>query len=357
MCEFHDGAATSLATDPTTQNKNPVLEHLAGVALNRHRIGTVFPQMKKLTGSDDYQLATRKAQSLFNAHPDLLHTQATLNFERDRTQHLLRDVLQDAVSKSGLSLADIETDKRKNKHYQSEAVSAVYDTTQAPFILHDQPTDERFQKLHKALQIVHNTPQADMLLKQRFEQAISSKFLKAPSKVNPNWLRLYERVPEIVRNYKDCAEGMCSASAGNLIGHLGCIFKMAVLPSLGASSSLLANPNVTFAVMGGGSAAGIGAWHYLHKRRGTKPSSLEKYLTYGSSILGLTGIMAYHTFGHSHHDHTAGHYNPAPIQKTADGREFMIVTKDLCAPGRALGDTIWNDTAKKLASNPQNQPQ
>jgi hypothetical protein len=54
--------------------------------------------------------------------------------------------------------------------------------------------------------------------------------------------------------------------------------------------------------------------------------------------------MAYHTYGH--HNHSNHNYTPTTTQKMSDGREFMLVTKDLCAPGRALGDTIWLSKAQ-----------
>jgi hypothetical protein len=347
MCEFHDSAASSVATDPITGHKDPVLQFLAGVALNRHRIQTIFPEMPKLTGQDDYQLATKQAQNLFRSKNQLLQTQTILEAERTQTQKLLRDILQNAAQESGLDHHVSSLDERKVKQLQAQAILAVYDTTQSPFALREQPTEKRFKILHDALQIIHQDSKADALLKQRFGQAVSSKFLSAPQKINKNWLSLYERVPEKLRDYKDCAEGVCSASAGNLLGHLGCIIKVAILPTLGASSSLLANPHISYAVMGGGSALGIGAWQYLHHRRGTKPSKAEKWMTYGTSIAGLTGLMAYHSFAHHNHDPMSD--KPIPVC----GVPSLGST-------RAFDDTIWNKAAQKSAITPQinsqNQP-
>lgn len=343
MCKFHQDIALDVArqADGTV---DPTAYALNIIALGANcSIKHYMPNMKGVKGSMTYRIASQDSQQAFK-QSGLAYDPDAFEAYRGNTLGFLQQETQDAIQQHGFDQNRPKVIKNRIKSFLQVAPDELY----APFnnlsadIFKDKKQAAAYQELRLAAADYWNKDGVSDILTERFKQSVTTIFAEAPEQTNPTLLKIYEAMPDKMKQFSECAGGVCASAGGTLAGHLGCIAKLAILPALGATSGISNDPAVMYGMMAGGTGLGIGTWQYLHYRRGTLPTMLENAVTYGTAVLSLSALMAWHTFG-SGHDHHHGGHEPSDITYFDDdaGRRFMVRESVLCGM-RMAKDTVIN---------------
>lgn len=347
MCKFHQDIALDVA-----QNMDGSLDPLSFV-INSLAIGTVFsigdyiPEMPNISGYNTYALASKQGQKAFadsglvydaNAFESYRHD--TIGFLRDRTADIIKkhDISADTIKKIG--------ENKKALRFVNKIPDAVYArfSDKSDNMYKNDTEKNLYHDLRMAAADYWDDAETQDILHTRFEFSVADNFTVAKNKTNPLLLRGYEALPEVVKEYGDCAKGICTGGGIGVVAHIGCIAKFGVLPLLGASSALTANPVLTFGVMTGLSVGGLALWQHMHNKRGTVPGKLEKFATYGATLAAFGIALSAHAQHIMPHGDDDQHNGPkTTIYIGDDGQEYLIRKDIICTgfgPSRVVQDTI-----------------
>lgn len=348
MCKFHQDVALDVSRN-ADGTINPTVYALNIIALGANcSVRHYMPDMKGVKGSMTYRLASRDSQESFN-QSGILYEREAFNSYRGHTLDFLQKQSQETIQQHGFDTHRPKVIKNRIKSFLQAAPDELY----APFgnlsagIFKTGKDADAYQGLRLAAADYWQKDHVKDILTERFKQSVATIFTEAPQKTNPAMLKIYEAMPNKMKQFSECTSGICASAGGTLAGHFGCVAKFAVLPALGLGSGTAHDPVTMYGMMFGGTALGLGVWQYLHYRRGTLPGKLEKFVTYGTAIVGLGAVTAWHQLSdsHAHHkDHT-----PSPITYFNDqeGRRFMVRNELICGV-RTINDTVINGVKTDL---------
>lgn len=345
MCKFHQDIALDVARNPDG-SLDPLSFAINSIALGTNfAIDDYVPAMPGISGYNTYGLASKEGQDAF-AQSNLVYDPDAFEAYRMNTIGFLQERTKDIIANHAM---DKKFTKKLGQGKKAiRFVNTIPDEAYASFdnlssdIFKTDKAAALYQDIRQASAEYWNDPQTQEILEKRFEFSVANIFTEAKENANPLLLKTYEALPDVVKQYGDCAKGICRGVSISSVAHSGCIAKFAVLPALGASSTLTEDPNLTIGLMTGLSATGIGLWHYIHHMRGTIPNKLEKFSTYGTTLVTLGAVMAWHTLSHQA-DHTTDHEAEPKSRLYVDeqGREFLIQRNVICT---MTGFRISQDT-------------
>jgi hypothetical protein len=308
MCKFHQDIALGVARHP-----DGTIDTIA-FAVNAIALGTNFyietyvPQMPDISGYDTYEMASTKGQTAFAESGIVYNAQAAANYQ-ESVLPLLQQKTQEIIDRR--SFGDQTLKKLRTVAGAIGFINRAPDTTYVPFdnlspeVFDKQEHITLYQELRLAAAELWSDSDVQTAFKELFVQSVAATFTGAVQKVNPTLLTVYEAIPDGLKPLSTCAGGVCASAGGTMLGHLGCVAKVALLPALGATSGMADSPIAMITMMAGGTALGVTAWQALHRQRGTEPTTLEKAMTYGTAVGGLGLVTVLHLLGH--HDHSQMH--------------------------------------------------
>lgn len=344
MCKFHHDVALDVARR-ADGSIDPMAFALNIIALGANcSIKYYMPTMKGVKGSMTYRLASKECQTAFE-QSELVYDPNAFTAYQANTLAFLKDKTNNSIMDFGFDQQRPAVIKNRFKSFLQVAPDELYlpFNTLSPDVFQTPKQATQYQTLRLAAADYWHRDGVAETLTERFKQSVTTLFSEAPEKTNPYLLKTYEAMPPKLKQFSECAGGMCASAGGTIAGHLGCIAKLAILPALGASSGIAHDPTIMYGMMAGGTALGIGAWQLLHYQRGTLPGKMEKWATYGTAVISLSALMSWHAFGDGH-DHHHGFAKPSSVTYFNDeaGRSFMVRKNILCAPdnNQPLMDTI-----------------
>lgn len=343
MCKFHQDVALDVAQN-MDGSFHPLSFNMNALALGvNFDIDTYTPTMSGISGYNIYALAGKKGRDAL-ASSGLTYDPYAFQAYRHDTIGFLRQRSADIIAKHKISDHVLKKIGRGNQaiHFLNaipDHVYASFDNSSADIYKNDKEKN-LYHGLRLAAADYWDDTDTQEILQKYFEFSVAKIFTQAQKKAHPLVLRGYESLPDVVKQYGDCAKGICTGAGIGVVAHIGCIAKFGLLPLIGASTALTSNPVLTFGVMTGLSAGGIGLWQRIHKKRGSVPNRLEKFATYGATLAAFGLAVA----AHSDHIITDQHKNTAQATYYTDesGQQFMIREAVICSgfETRIMRDTI-----------------
>lgn len=302
MCKFHKDVARQIATHPVNGAFDPAAYSVALVAMAKFRIEQYMPSMFGTDGYSKYALASEKGRAAFAASGLADRLGAAPD-----NMTVLRDAMPQNLSLTGLNLPNNPV---RDGGFLDEATVELFENYTAPgyaagpLCLKNTAHRPEFEAIRGATEQFLSRPEVEDALRAQFEYSMARIFTEARHKTSPALQKIYNRLPDGLRNvFKNCALCVGPGAGGALVSHAGCV----VVPVIaGATGTAVSGGMLAGMMLVGSPLIAAGVTYGLDRWQGRKTTALRL----GGAVaiaFGVAAGLGAMGGGHDHHANPGAH--------------------------------------------------